>query len=156
MQQSLTINSNLTPKTTINYIIQITKNESLNIPQIPTSCNSSLFIIVFYHIVHTISTIPIHIYNHILFYIIPPSLSYHSLPIFDYSFQQDPGIDNIYHPLTAIITTHLLLTLSYSPVYPLLPKEGRLPAAPRRSSQAPTPFHAEKSIKLPMLEVSSS
>ena len=38
----------------------------------------------------------------------PPSLSYHSLPIFDHSFQQAPGIDNIYHPLTAIITTNLL------------------------------------------------
>lgn len=63
-------------------------------------------------------------------------------------------IDNIYHPLTMIITTN---SLCHSlPSIPILPQEGRLPAAPYRSSQAPTPFHAEKSIKLPMLEVSSS
>ena len=37
----------------------------------------------------------------------PPSLSYHSLPIFDHSFQHPLEIDNIYHPLTAIITTNL-------------------------------------------------
>lgn len=84
----------------------------------------------------------------------PPSLSYHSLPIFDHSFQHPLEIDNIYHPLTMIITTN---SLCHSlPSIPILPQEGRLPAAPYSSSQAPTPFHAEKSIKLPMLEVSSS
>lgn len=52
----------------------------------------------------------------------PPSLSYHSLPIFDHSFQQDPGIDNIYHPLTAIITTNLFC--HSLPSIPILSKKA--------------------------------
>lgn len=58
----------------------------------------------------------------------PHPLSYHSLPIFGHSFQHPLEIDNIYHPLTMIITTNLLC--HSLPSIPILPQEGRLPAAP--------------------------